>query len=44
VAREDIDSVALPALRHRLILSFEGEAEGIKADSLVQDAIKAAKL
>ncbi len=44
VAREDIDSVALPALRHRLILSFEGEAEGIKPDSLVQDAIKAAKL
>ena len=43
VAREDIDSVALPALRHRLILSFEGEAEGIKPDSLVQDAIKSAK-
>ena len=44
VAREDIDSVALPALRHRLILSFEGEAEGIKPDSLVQDAIQAAKI
>ncbi len=43
VAREDIDSVALPALRHRLILSFEGEAEGIKPDMLVKDAIKAAK-
>ncbi|MFK7849892.1 MAG: AAA family ATPase [Akkermansiaceae bacterium] len=43
VAREDIDSVALPALRHRLILSFEGEAEGIKPDSLVTDAINAAK-
>ena len=44
VAREDIDSVALPALRHRLILSFEGEAEGIKPDTLVNDAIAAAKL
>jgi len=43
VAREDIDSVALPALRHRLILSFEGEAEGIKPDLLVNDAIQAAK-
>ncbi|MGD7652955.1 MAG: AAA family ATPase [Verrucomicrobiales bacterium] len=42
VAREDIDSVALPALRHRLILSFEGEAEGVKPDSLIQDAIKSA--
>jgi hypothetical protein len=30
-------------LRHRLILSFEGEAEGIKPDMLVKDAIKAAK-
>lgn len=43
VAHEDIDRVALPALRHRLILSFEGEAEGIKPDDLVKDAIAAAK-
>ncbi|OYV06985.1 MAG: hypothetical protein CFE26_03390 [Verrucomicrobiales bacterium VVV1] len=43
VAREDIDSVALPALRHRLILSFEGEAEGIKPDSLIKDVMAAAK-
>jgi MoxR-like ATPase len=43
VAKEDIDSVALPALRHRLILSFEGEAEGIKPDMLVKDAVAAAK-
>ena len=26
VAREDIQAIALPSLRHRLILSFEGEA------------------
>lgn len=43
VAKEDVDRVALPALRHRLILSFEGEAEGIKPDLLVKDAIAAAK-
>ena len=43
VSREDVDSVALPALRHRLILSFEGEAEGVKPDMLVKDAIQAAK-
>ncbi|MGJ8634283.1 MAG: AAA family ATPase [Luteolibacter sp.] len=43
VSKEDIDLVALPALRHRLILSFEGEAEGIQPDVLVGDAIKAAK-
>ena len=39
VSREDIKIVAIPALRHRLILSFEGEAEGIKAETLIQDVI-----
>ena len=29
VSVEDIRAVALPALRHRVILNFEGEAEGI---------------
>ncbi|HZP83706.1 MAG TPA: MoxR family ATPase [Chthonomonadaceae bacterium] len=36
VAIEDIAQVALPALRHRLILNFEGQAEGIAPDTLVQ--------
>ncbi len=36
VAREDIHAVALPSLRHRLILSFEGEAEGIDPDDIIQ--------
>ncbi len=35
VAREDIQTVALPSLRHRLILSFEGEAEGIDPDGII---------
>lgn len=39
VAREDIKSVALPALRHRLIMSFEGEAEGVKAETIINDVI-----
>ncbi|MFC7336367.1 AAA family ATPase [Haloferula chungangensis] len=43
VAREDVDLVALPALRHRLILSFEGEAEGVKPDAMIKDAIAVAK-
>ncbi len=42
VAREDVDAVAIPAMRHRLILSFEGEAEGIVSDDLVKSAIRAA--
>ena len=40
VAREDIQAVALPSLRHRLILSFEGEAEGIDPDGIVQHLLE----
>jgi len=39
VARQDIAKVALPALRHRLILNFEGEAEGKTSDEIILDAI-----
>ncbi len=35
VAFEDVRSMALQALRHRLILSFEGEAEGVDPDAIV---------
>ncbi len=35
VSFEDIKRVAKPALRHRLIRSFEGEAEGIATDGVV---------
>ena len=42
VATEDIDATAIPAMRHRLILSFEGEAEGIQADQIIGVVIKQA--
>lgn len=35
VTAEDIKSVALAVLRHRLILSFEAEAEGVIADEVI---------
>ena len=35
VAVEDVATVAIPALRHRLIMNFEGEAEGIAPDMLI---------
>jgi MoxR-like ATPase len=41
VAFEDVREVAPPALRHRVIISYEGEAEGITTDHLVQLAIAA---
>ncbi len=30
----------LPALRHRLILNFEGQAEGITADEILRQVIQ----
>ncbi len=43
VAIDDIRKVAPPALRHRLILNFEGEAEGIKADNIIAEILKHTK-
>jgi MoxR-like ATPase len=40
VAFEDIRRVAAAALRHRLILSFEGQAEGVEPDRLIEQAIE----
>ena len=39
VACEDVDRMALPALRHRVMLSFEGEAEGMSTDTIVKSVI-----
>jgi MoxR-like ATPase len=39
VSREDIAAVAAPCLRHRLILSYEGQAELVERDALVQAAV-----
>jgi MoxR-like ATPase len=37
---EDVQAVALPALRHRIILNFEAEAENINTDKVVQTILK----
>ena len=39
VSIDDIKEVALGALRHRLILNFEAEAEGVTADTVVENAM-----
>ncbi|HVW26101.1 MAG TPA: AAA family ATPase [Polyangiaceae bacterium] len=41
VALADVAKVALPALRHRIIRSFEGEAAGIGADAVVETVLSA---
>jgi MoxR-like ATPase len=39
VSFEDVHAVATSALRHRLLLNFEGLAEGIKSDQLIDNLI-----
>jgi MoxR-like ATPase len=39
VSHDDVRAVAYSALRHRLILSFEGEAEGIHTDQILEDVL-----
>jgi MoxR-like ATPase len=36
VSFDDIRSVLLPTLRHRLILNFQAEADGVSADQLIE--------
>jgi MoxR-like ATPase len=43
VAIDDIRHVAAPALRHRLIMNFEGEAEGIEQDAIIAEILKATR-
>ncbi len=38
---DDVREVALPALRHRVLLNFEGEAEGVKTDQVILAILKA---
>ena len=40
VAREDLKAAALPTLRHRLILNFEGQAENVSTDDVIADILK----
>ncbi len=37
----DIEAVWAPALRHRILLNFEGEAEGITPDAILRDVLAA---
>lgn len=41
VARADLDRAALAALRHRIILNFEGEAEGATTDDIIAEVLRA---
>lgn len=40
VSPEDVQAVAYEVLRHRLLISYEAEAEGITADNVIEELIK----
>jgi len=37
---DDVKAVALPALRHRILMNFEGEAEGVGQDAILGEILK----
>ena len=39
VSYEDIDALACPALRHRIILNFEGDIEGMTTDHMIAQLV-----
>ena len=43
VSVDDLRALAAPALRHRIILNFEGEAEGVDTDTLVGQVVESAE-
>ena len=40
VSRGDVRSLATPALRHRIILNFAGQAEGVEPDRILGEVIR----
>jgi MoxR-like ATPase len=40
VSYEDVERVLYPALRHRIILNFQAEAENVTADHIVAEVVK----
>jgi MoxR-like ATPase len=44
VTTDDIRAVAYPVLRHRLVTTFNADAEGITTDQIIQRLIEAIPL
>ena len=44
VGLEDLQSVALPVLRHRVLVNFRADAEGITSDTVTKEIFKAIQL
>jgi MoxR-like ATPase len=37
---DDIRAMALPSLRHRILLNFEGEADEVDTDTIVNELLE----
>ncbi len=44
VTAEDIQVLAVPALRHRVLLNYRAEAEGVRVDDVVKKLVAAVKV
>ena len=42
-ALEDVRAVALPVLRHRILVNFQAEADGVDADQIVGRLLEAVR-
>ena len=40
VSFEDVEAVAYPVLRHRIITSFDAVADGVSEDSIIRDILR----
>jgi MoxR-like ATPase len=43
VSKDDLKSVAKPCLRHRVLLNFEAEAEGVTTDRYLDEVLASAE-
>jgi MoxR-like ATPase len=44
VSSDDLRACAHPAMRHRLILNFEGQAENVQADEIIDDILRSVEV
>ncbi len=44
VSLEDVRAVALPALRHRIMMNYDAEMEGVRSDDIVPRLLEAAEV
>ena len=43
VSNEDIDAIAYPILRHRIVLNFEAERKGVTVENAIEQLLKKIK-